>query len=1364
MNSVFYNSSSKSDAGCISANIVIQLYFKNVSIEKSSTFDKGGTAYFINIQNILFDNIIINNSSASSGGMFYFDEKTNVIIINSEFKSGHSLVSGGFAFIKGDDMNITIILSSFFEFLSGQYAAIIYSYNILNMTIIYSNFSSSLTQNSGLGIIYFDGFSEDEAKFFNFYDVYFFNNSALKGANLYYDSNSKLNLTNCRSFFNQGSLLSFESDSFGAVFIQSSLFSFSNYLSTNLNQNSLIILSQCLIFINNIQLINNNGTQHLFEIIKGANLILENSVIINYSSAQTGSVTLNSRVFYVLNSKLSMNNCRADYTSNMDLPFRCIYFEIKKSIFISINDSFQNVCSNEPTSFFKSFESHIELNNISISISDFLDSVFHVQKSNFSLYKILFKFESMINIMRMSFLFIIDGFDSSHKENLVKIANCFFLNSSFNLILITNINYFIIDTCIFKAYNDGQNSLFTRAIELRNVNFLLINGSKFQNFLNDRGSCISIISTLNTIIFVNIKNTVFFENTAYFSSVVYIRGNISLSIDESFFTENKAITSDYSVKDSGKGGCMIIDCEYYKECFASLRNVEFENNYASIMGPTILSKSLYNITFVNITFKNNYDKINFTTTFSCFPILNYILSQNMRKETRENFDHLFSENSIRTTRLISENELIGNLTVASGQNFSFYVLITDALNQQIISSVNLKFSLTCVPIFIFQDNIRLMINKGVVYSNNGFVIFEKVSITFKPFSYLKCQINYQYPQDLLFESTNPSNIKLDRVVNINMSIFVRDCAPGELYQLDETCFLCPFGTYALHVPNKMDLSKECIMCPKNAYCPGGKYLSPLIGYWRINNKSNLIQKCLNNEACLGVGDNIENIRKYNLFSNMTELQRTQGICGKEYEGNLCFYCRKGLARFKYNGPCQECDCLMIIYFKMAMSFIFIVFYVGTQAKIFGKIEKEDPHLALLTKMIVNHFQTMAMIDLIDLGWTYDFDFYFSIKNYFSFLSEDFFLMDCLIQKIYGNLLVNKIIFTILLPLFLSIFMFLFWVLTFYFSFFKTGSMKKRAYNFLAEKMRITFLIFMFIFYPEMLKKGFSLLNCIIIDEVTNFKVLARSPDIECWTSQHTFWVLTISLPGIIFWGILAPLFISLILKIYCKNFNQILHLKEYNSFMKILESEKNKKFIVLKTIIINIEKELAKKLFTIKMPNFNIDIGYITKRQTFFVSKKIKIVEKEEIEEKLNLPQKKNLIKIEIPANKKKQIQLREEILNYQNTKRIVKDPAQLLNILEIGSNEDLKLTYDNLNLNKVLVQEEFSIEYDYKKRMTANNMIPSKMSDLQLKIPTQARIIIRNFGFIYKGYRKEYFFWELVLFSRKFSFIFIGKQKFIFF
>ena len=84
-------------------------------------------------------------------------------------------------------------------------------------------------------------------------------------------------------------------------------------------------------------------------------------------------------------------------------------------------------------------------------------------------------------------------------------------------------------------------------------------------------------------------------------------------------------------------------------------------------------------------------------------------------------------------------------------------------------------------------------------------------------------------------------------------------------------------------------------------------------------------------------------------------------------GNVCFYCKFGYARFKSSSECEECGQLAIIYVKMFLSLLFIVVYIAFQVKIFSRNKQDDPHLAVLMKLFLNHFQNMSLVNLIDIG-------------------------------------------------------------------------------------------------------------------------------------------------------------------------------------------------------------------------------------------------------------------------------------------------------------------------------------------------------------------------------------------------------------
>ena len=208
--------------------------------------------------------------------------------------------------------------------------------------------------------------------------------------------------------------------------------------------------------------------------------------------------------------------------------------------------------------------------------------------------------------------------------------------------------------------------------------------------------------------------------------------------------------------------------------------------------------------------------------------------------------------------------------------------------------------------------------------------------------------------------------------------------------------------------------------------------------------------------------------------------------------------------------------------------------------------------------------------------TSDFNYYFGVQQYLSFIYQDFFEIDCLIQNINQNLFLQKTIFTMLLPIIFFLILLILWIISFLRIIYKNhkkslNSNEKNSFL-LTSKMRITFLTLIFIFYPEILRKCFMLVNCLTLDDSDSFRVLKFSPDIQCWGSEHILWSLTVAIPGIVIWGIVTPIIIFYVL------YKHRLHI--FSLMAQKNEVKKTNKTKILKqNIIIDIEECIAEKLF-----------------------------------------------------------------------------------------------------------------------------------------------------------------------------------------
>jgi hypothetical protein len=407
-------------------------------------------------------------------------------------------------------------------------------------------------------------------------------------------------------------------------------------------------------------------------------------------------------------------------------------------------------------------------------------------------------------------------------------------------------------------------------------------------------------------------------------------------------------------------------------------------------------------------------------------------------------------------------------------------------------------------------------------------------------------------------------------------------------------------------------------------------------------------------------------------------------------GPLCYQCNRGLARFRSNALCAPCDEQPLIYIKLVSSFLFFIAFILFQAKIFSKIDSGEPELGICMKLLMSHFQTLGAITLIDLGWTVDFEFYFKFQDYISFLTQDFLVIDCLFPNQNDELIVIKIIATTLLPIFLSLLMILIWLAIFLVGYIyqsrinpseSSNKLRKailKLSEYLSERMRITFLVVIYILYPEILRKSFSLMHCVEIDNHFSLRVLRLSPNFECWNTRHTFWVLTVAIPGLIIWGIALPIVIFIVLRRF------------RHSIAIMMERKKTKSF--------------GEKSF---------DSMIITKNYS------------------------------ENPAN-----QINNNFINptdLNNAQAVLNENENLSPGL-IKRNESMAVERKSFGKKK---QISFVDSPDWIKKSSTNQYLDSKSEPISK--------VVYNLGFLFKDYKSEFYYWEIVMFSRKFLLIFFG-------
>ena len=793
--------------------------------------------------------------------------------------------------------------------------------------------------------------------------------------------------------------------------------------------------------------------------------------------------------------------------------------------------------------------------------------------------------------------------------------------------------------------------------------------------------------------------------------------------------------------------------------------------------------------------------MNFTNSFTGFPLSVHLLQlESISQDSALNF----SNNSLKTQYFLNSFE-VDNLTVASGQPFNFTIFFTDSYNQLLLFDNEAKSTLSCLYINSTMpknknysnssdsENFSIYIEKNTAQSQKGIISFIDVNIIFQPGVDFQCQIQTKYDDTVLVTTDYESSSSNNRTLNISIFIHMRNCSKGEILLEDNSCFVCETPTFSVIDP--MDLKnskKECLLCPDNAYCIGGNNILPQQGNWRSSLNSSLILECPTQESCEG-SSYFSQQSNYNI----SDEGFVQGICHPNYWGNLCYMCQKGFGRLNEMDNCEKCSEQLWPYFKIIIGLSFIIIYVFIQAKVYANVKSDKANLAILLKLFLNHFQIVAMVSLTDLGWTADFQSFFSFQEYLSCLYQNFFTIDCLVQEINQDLLSQKIIFTILLPVILCLIMLLIWLIDLCIRTRKHDQIKKISYSF-CSNLRVAFLSIIFIFYPEILKKCFLLLNCLLVDDSNNESVLKDSPNIICWGSDHILWILTISLPGILIWGILTPLFLLITLCKYKKEIAMSFREKEAKN-----PTLKQNKEILIKNIALTIDLALKKQLFKeIELPKINkvtYQFGNQIISEIIVVdvlnSKSCVTSKLKELTNVTNIPEKEN------PFLKTKKSQ--EEILKTNKSDVNTKNPEIVTNSPEIPpllkeshnkndiqladspskniQDEDFLITnpealfkylYFIENLDKSLIDQKYLGEHpphvkisnfkEYKRKQTrlgvlkSTELNKSKSIDI-IEFKEENSFIFANLGFIYKGYNSQNYYWEILLFSRKFLLIFIG-------
>ena len=1106
---------------------ILNFFLKNSKIAKSKTSLYGSLYLKSGSFAILTDFKFYSCLSLFDAGDIYSDSGT-VIIKNGQFLFSQSQNNGGslilkdgmIIFLKNLIFNNSMAGSGGTLFLDKIHIVILRNIQINNSTsettggaIYFSNIENIiildiLVQNSqakSIGVLYFDNLVKTSKWFIK--SLYCLGNIALKGSCIFYFSLSNLTIIHSLMSNNSGSILYFPFNLFLMVSLVEVV------IKDNISDDELIYGSDMTLFIRKAVLLENSPKQFFLNLYSSNIYFIE----IKFMNNTNEKLYISTSILQFQASDVFLANLTI---KNFEI-LSFIYGQGGTLIFLDSN--FENV---GVMTLLEISEINLMMNN-----SFFLNikgNVIHLDNSGIFLQKCRFSKKEIINFSYAEIEIIQKAKDTLISKKLL-ISSCLFENAStviFFALIDSEYDFFFLK----NVQIIGRNSNFSCGLVISNCLKILLDTVVFDKLVADNGAAFSFKNSLNAIPVILIKNSAFMNSCAGRGTGIFITSLCRIQILNTKWLNNIAL-GDPSNSDMGIGAAIYLDSmsPIFMTALAFINNSLFYNNYASKYGCTIISNRYFYHFDEFIQLFNNSDGMNVSNTFILYP-----------KTLLMNFSGLdFEKNT--------------TVTIISGIPFNLAIEIRDSHQQNII------YDDISQSVFLPESNFsQIFLENQVSKAQSGVFLFNNMMIKALSNETVTLRLEVKFDYSLSDYSENMVTFHQD------FKFYVKPCMKGEIITQDYSCTKCLIGFYSLISPMETDqkITQKCITCPENALCTGGWYIFPNSGFWRIDENSTKIIKCIIPDSCLGH----PNDDNFYLNESKITLEQLKGPCMIGHEGNLCYDCALGYGRLLKLMACRACDELKTIVLISFVSIVIIMFlYILIMSVIFlknnGKIFKsQSNYFLIILKILLNHLQELTLMTSISIDWPIkSFDFINEYKEYLAFIEPGFFMNSCVVEwlvviKSRSDIFKLKKIILAIFPIIMTFFV----MMTFVLHVFLCGSCSKNRelkgkYR---SKVKISFITSYFIFYPLVIKNAFDLMNCIALDDNEEILGLYFYPDIICWGNDHIDLFYKVALPSIAFWAIIMP--IAIIYRLKLKKLFKFFFLKHSKHY----RDTKIKKFLI----------------------------------------------------------------------------------------------------------------------------------------------------------------------------------------------------------
>lgn len=370
-------------------------------------------------------------------------------------------------------------------------------------------------------------------------------------------------------------------------------------------------------------------------------------------------------------------------------------------------------------------------------------------------------------------------------------------------------------------------------------------------------------------------------------------------------------------------------------------------------------------------------------------------------------------------------------------------------------------------------------------------------------------------QQIRFSVLEPTQIE-----PLDMWVQMRECRFGEVQPINSNrCTMCPRNKYSWD-PNE----QVCHDCPANADCPGGSEVIPLAGYWRSGNTSTDMHACPRPQSCLGAAVTAGTLE----FPEQD--QDNPPSCEEGYTGRLCHRCQPGYGRSGADGcaPCPDATLnLLLIATGVTVAFGVMGFLIYTTRK---SAKNEKDLMMMMIKIFMSYVQFVSLAAGLEIDWPSSLTTLFRAQQGAGSVTELFISFDCALETPAAGDLGNTDLFykTQILYFFIPFMgvtaIILFWTGMYLFRGYCRRS-ERRTKGVLRVIMRenaiVSCIVLLFFMHPTLTTRTFMMFACQEVDKDEFY--LAQDLNIQCYTVEHTLWIMSIGLPAVIIFVIGIPL-------------------------------------------------------------------------------------------------------------------------------------------------------------------------------------------------------------------------------------------------